>query len=128
MMRPQHRFSEVAQASLERREREDAARRLRDEIPSLVSLRLEISQGRTSTGSTEHARTIVVERAPALFEIACFDRSCRGGGHDLTFEIMDALRRSQTKFEGEHACRGSLGAAECSSVLRYRALAVYRDR
>jgi hypothetical protein len=126
MMRPQHRFSEVAQASLERREREDAANRLRDEIPSLVSLRLEISQGRASTGLTEHARTIVVERAPALFEIACFDRSCRGGGHDLTRGIMDSLRRSEAKFSGEDQCRGTLGGAECNSVLKFRALAVYR--
>jgi hypothetical protein len=79
-----------------------------------------------STGNTEHARTIVVERAPALFEIACFDRSCRGGGHDLTRGIMDSLRRSEAKFAGEDVCRGTLGGAECGSVLRYRALAVYR--
>jgi hypothetical protein len=126
-MRVQRHLSENALQALDRRGREDAARRLLDEVPSLVSLRLEMMQGRTENGSAKHARTIVVDHAPALFEIACIDRSCRNGGHDLTSQIMAALRRSMQTFEGEDTCPGSLGSAECRSVLRYQALALYRD-
>jgi hypothetical protein len=120
-------MSDQALQAIDRRSREDSAPRLLDEIPSLVSLRLEITQGRTESGSAKHARTIVVERAPALFEIACIERTCRNGGHDLTYSIMAGLRQKLTSFEGADVCGGSVGTAECGSRLQFQAIAVYRE-
>jgi hypothetical protein len=120
-------MSDQALQAIDRRAREDSATRLLEEIPSLTSLRLEITQGRTESGTAKHARTIVVEHAPALFEIACIERSCRSGGHDLTFSIMSALRQKLTRFEGEDVCRGSVGSAECGSRLHFEGLATYRE-
>jgi hypothetical protein len=125
MMRTRH-LSERGLEAQERRAREDAASRLLREVPSLTSLRLEMSEGRVVSQSAAYARTIVVERAPALFEFGCTDPSCRGGGHDLTWTILPALRKSLFTFEGEDVCRGSVGSAECSSVLRFHAIAAYR--
>jgi hypothetical protein len=126
-MRPQRRMSDQALQAIDRRAREDSAPRLLEEVPELVSLRLEITQGRTESGTAKHARTIVVEHAPALFEMACIERTCRNGGHDLTFVIMSALRQKMASFEGEDVCRGSVGTAECSSRLSFQATAIYRD-
>jgi hypothetical protein len=121
----QRRPSERAQESTVRREREDAATRLLLEVPALAALRLEITQG--SSGKIRHTRRVIVERAPALFEIACVEPSCRGGGHDLTRAIMDALRPLRTRFEGEDSCRGLVGSGACRSVLRYQGIADYRE-
>jgi hypothetical protein len=87
---------------------------------------LEIDERRSAslTGIT-HIRRIVVETAPALFIVACADRACRDGGHDLTREIMSALGRGLTEFGGEHTCQGQLGPALCGSVLRYVAVATF---
>jgi len=126
-MRPQRRLSDQALQAIDRRAREDSAPRLLDEIPKLVSLRLELSQGRTESGTAKHARTIVVERAPALFEIACIERTCRNGGHDLTYSVMGGLRQGLTSFEGTDVCNGSVGTAECGSRLHFQAIAVYRE-
>jgi hypothetical protein len=120
-------MSDQALQAIDRRAREDSAPRLLEDVPELVSLRLEVTQGRTESGTAKHARTIVVEHAPALFEMACIERTCRNGGHDLTFVIMSALRQKMTSFEGEDACRGSVGTAECGSRLQFQATAVYRD-
>jgi hypothetical protein len=120
-------MSDQALQAIDRRSREDSSPRLTDEVPGLVSLRLDITQGRTESGTAKHARTIVVEHAPALFEIACIERTCRNGGHDLTFNIMSALRQKLASFEGEDVCRGSVGTAECGSRLQYQATAVYRE-
>jgi hypothetical protein len=120
-------MSDQALQAIDRRSREDSAPRLLDDVPGLVSLRLDITQGRTESGTAKHARTIVVEHAPALFEIACIERTCRNGGHDLTFTVMSALRQKLQTFEGEDVCRGSVGTAECGSRLQFQATAVYRD-
>lgn len=73
-----------------------------------------------------HIRRIVVERAPALFELPCGDRSCKDGGHDLTHAILTELQHGTTRFEGENHCSGYLGGAPCGSVLRYVGVATYR--
>ncbi len=99
------------------------------EIPRLATLKLDITDGGAVTfGGLVHVRHVVVPTAPALFEIMCGDRSCKDGGHDLTWEIMRALRASEPRFEGRHECSGSLGAlgsGQCNRVLRYVATATY---
>jgi hypothetical protein len=125
------RAGEAAQRSAERRRRQDEAPRLITLIPRLESLRLEVEEhrGGLSVAEARHIRRIVVEHAPALFELTCQDSSCEGGGHDLTAIVMRALRAGEGRFEGEDVCRGSVGtaAAHCGRVLRFVGVAAYRS-
>ena len=122
------RQSEAAARSAERRRKEDAAPRLREEVPQLESLRLEIQERRADTPIAEssHVRKIPVEHAPALFELPCHDAFCTEGGHDMTHLILQSLKAGQTEFEAEDACSGHTGTAPCQRVLRYVATATYR--
>ena len=121
------RQTEAARRADERRQREDEARRLKDEVPQLATLRLEIEESSSDSGmnTVRHTRHIVVDHAPALFEIVCGDTSCRDGGHDLTWEIMRELRALSGEFEGEDVCAGQVGNGECGRVLHYVAHATY---
>jgi hypothetical protein len=110
----------------ERRRREDEAPRLATEVPTLVSLQLDVEEHAGVAGGSSHTRRIVVERAPALFLVPCGDPRCGGDEHDLTSEVMRALRYGETSFHGEDECRGSLGMGACSRVLRFNAVARYQ--
>lgn len=122
------RNQEAAQRFAERRQREDDAPRLAAVVPSLETLRLEVQESRSGISNPEasHIRHIVVAHAPALFVVPCHDAQCKDGGHDVTSEIMHALRSHLPRFEGEDACPGSVGTANCARVLRYVAVATYR--
>ena len=122
-------MSEAAERAVERRRREDAAPRLIQEVPNLLSLSLEIDERRAGAGNGIcHTRRIVVANAPALFVLPCADSSCQDGGHDITRSIMPRLREGAARFEGEHPCDGRVGFERCTSVLRYVALASYRPQ
>jgi hypothetical protein len=108
----------------ERRRREDEAPRLSDQVPNLKSLRFEI-EDRCGVGAATYTRPMLIDRAPALFLIQCCDPRCIDGEHDLTTAVMQALRRGETSFEGEDACRGSVGPSACSRVLHFGAKAEY---
>jgi hypothetical protein len=123
MMGNRHGHSVNAQRTKERWHREDQATRLRDEVPSLASLRLRIEG--TMDGPA-YVRIIVVESAPALFEFGCTERAC-SGQHDLTHEVMRSLRGSQQRFQGEHGCDGQMRTASCNRILRYTAHATYHE-
>src|SRR5689334_13742570 len=83
------RTTEGMQRQIERREREDRAPRLRDELPTLTSLRLDIEERRNGVEvDPPHVRRIVVASAPALFELTCGDPHCGDGGHDVTRVIL----------------------------------------
>ena len=122
------RRGEAAERFAERRRREEEAPRLISQIPRLESLRLELAERRAggSVSESAHVRKVVVERAPALFVLPCHDSACKDGGHDVTLEIMRALRESRERFVGENECSGQVGSAECHRVLTYVALAEYK--
>src|SRR6266849_2479094 len=75
------RNSVAAQRFAERRRREEDAPRLCDQVPNLVSLKLEIEERSGVTG-VKHIRRVVVDRAPALFLVPCGDSKCADGEHD----------------------------------------------
>jgi len=129
MMNGRGRHTEVALRAAERRRKEDEAPRLANRVPLLESLKLEIEERRPGAISSDvqHVKRVVVDSAPALFEITCCDRSCKDGGHDVTRAIMSELERGSTAFEGEDTCHGALGGATCSRVLRYKAVATYKS-
>jgi hypothetical protein len=119
------RNSAAVQRFADRRQREEDAPRLCDEIPDLVSLRLEIEE-RSGVTVVKHVRHVVVDRAPSLFVMPCGDPRCTGGGHDLTEAMMRALRAHQTSARGDDACYGSTGPSPCGRVMHFEAVARYR--
>jgi hypothetical protein len=110
----------------ERRRRENEAPRLRDAVPDLVNLQLQI-EDRSGMTSTKHVRRFVVDNAPALFLVPCADARCADGEHDLTPSVLRALREHKTTFQGEDECTGNVGLGVCSRVLHFDAVAEYRS-
>lgn len=121
------RNSEALQRSAERRQREDGAPRLSAEVPNLASLALAITDGEPGAiGGSDHTRRVVIAAAPALFEMRCGNRDCKEGGHDVTYELVRALRAGEKSIAGEDACHGNVGSSRCAYVLRYVATATYK--
>jgi hypothetical protein len=121
--------SAAAQRQADRREQEDRAPRLADEVPDLVNLRLELEETSTSASvsSPKYVRRIMVSHAPALFLIPCGDPKCADGGHDVTRDIMRALQSHRTGFTGSDDCHGALGSTTCTRVLHFQGVAEYRE-
>lgn len=121
------RWRNAEPARSERWKREDEAPRLNDVAPNLQALRFDLQEqyeGR-NVESTRSVRHIIVTRAAALFEIPCTDTNCQGGGHDITHEVLQALRDSRANFEGEDLCRGYVGNRDCGRVLKFTAHASF---
>ncbi len=118
---------EAAERARERRQRADSAPRLREVVPGVQSLRIEIEERRNGNRIAEasHVRLFVVEHAPALFLVRCGDAHCREGEHDITRSVLAGLRRGATRFDGEDECPGYVGSATCSRVLCFSVLATY---
>jgi hypothetical protein len=117
------RGAEIAARRKARRDREDGSARLRDEVPALSALHFEVSSrhGRAQLAETRHLKRFVVDQAPALFEMPCTDKACKDGGHDLTREVLKALRAAAERFEVEDDCR-----AGCGRTLQVVGVAAYR--
>jgi len=126
MMWTGRRRQEALSRATERRAREDNSPRLREEIPMLDSMEIEVVESRAGAPEIAHIRKVVVEHAPALFDIACGDRKCVGGGHDVTAPILSALKRGEKRFDGEHVCDGTLGNEACGRRLRFNVQATFR--
>lgn len=110
----------------DRRRRENEAPRLRETVPELVGLQLQI-EDRSGLTATRHVRRFVIDNAPALFLVPCADARCADGEHDLTSMVMRGLRDHKTSFQGEDECTGNLGLGVCARVLRFDAVAEYRS-
>jgi hypothetical protein len=111
----------------ERREREDAAPRLQSQVARLATLSIEIDDhlGTTEMAVTRYVRHVVVQRAPALFQIPCSEAGCEDGGHDVTREVMHALRAGEAVFSGEDVCFGWRGNDRCDRVMHFVGRATY---
>ena len=108
----------------ERRRRENDAPKLRDQVPTLTSLRLDIEE-RSVVGASKHIRRVVVDRAPSLFLVACGNPRCAEGEHDLTSTVMRALLARETAFHGHDCCTGSLGHSPCEREIHFDGTAEY---
>jgi hypothetical protein len=115
-----------SEASVEHRRREDAAPRLLDEVAHLKSLRLLLEDVRVEgrLPAQPYVKPVVVESAPAHFEIRCMEPRC-DGRHDLTQAILRALRQSLAAYSGESSCNGRIGDAACDRTLSYVCEATY---
>ncbi len=127
MMRYSRVRTEAALRYSERLQREQDAPRLRERVPALATLRLEITDGRNLTSAdSKHTRIVVVDTAPALFSLLCADRECRDGGHDVTTTVLDKLRKGETRFDVQDACYGTVRTAACGRTMLLEATATYR--
>jgi len=111
----------------QRRAREEAAPRLKERVPTLSTLTLEVEESADSV-YTKHTRIIVVDRAPALFVIPCGDASCVGGGYEITDTVMSNLRSHTEHFDADDHCMGTIGSAPCRRVLHVHATATYAPK
>jgi hypothetical protein len=113
--------------AIERRRREDDAARLKAKVPTLSSLVIEVKESGEEVGDLDvsYIRRVVVDRAPAMFELPCSDRRCDGGGHELTRRFLKALRDGQATFEGTHRCAGNIKEEDCPLELHFVANATY---
>lgn len=123
-----NRSREGAARFAERRLREDESPRLKDAVPNLETLRLEIEErrGSVSVAETKHVKIVPVQHAPALFVLVCGDSSCKDGGHELTSQVMRHLSNGQTSFEVDDECLGSVGTATCHRIVHLKATATYK--
>lgn len=123
------RHSEAFREAAERKRKQDEAPRLRDAVPTLLQLDLQVIEERANVPGHEvrHKRVIIIERAPALFEFACSDRECNDGGHDLSGLVLKELGAGIALFHGVHRCGGHTRDGECAYDLRFEAHATYRD-
>jgi hypothetical protein len=113
-----------------RGQREADAGKLLQKIPDLTSLSIAIHEMKPDgcLNNTLYTRRIVLEHAPALFEVPCSYAHCTDGGYEVTREVLFALDSRKMRFEGEQSCSGRCGVVDCGRVLRYVATATYRAR
>jgi hypothetical protein len=123
---PHRRDHERLEANAEHRRREDAAPRLCDEITTLKTLRMHFEERRDAGRVTAmaYSKPIVVTSAAASFELRCMEPRC-DGRHDITRQVMAALRQRQTTFSGESECQGAVKDVGCTRVLLYSFVATY---
>lgn len=121
------RRGEATKRLSDRQQREDAAPRLAEQVPDLRELHLELVELRSGMELSEsvHIRRVLVQNAAALFDLPCLDPHCAGGGHDVTHEIISALRSRRERITGEDACQGTNRGGQCGRVLSYVAVARY---
>jgi hypothetical protein len=119
---------EAEERRVRRDERESSAGKLIERFPDLVTLDLAITEARPSGGAIDnrYIRRIVVEHAPALFELRCSHSDCQDGVYDLTRDLLAGLAARKGRFEGERSCAGRGRAVDCTRVLSYVATATYR--
>jgi hypothetical protein len=116
-------------ARTDRWKREDDAPRLKQEVPNLEALRMnleEFSGGHRIMG-TSRIQHVVVGQASTRFEIPCGDSKCEDGGHDLTRDMLNALRSGREAFNASSVCSGRVGERACDRALEYSFTAKYQS-
>lgn len=116
-------------ARSDRWKREDDAVRLKAEVPAISQLRLELfeTEEGVEVPASRRVRHIIVDRAAALFEIACSTKDCEHGGHDITDQILPALKNGSVQVDGTHDCKGRIEEIPCIRTLAFTAYAKFGD-
>jgi hypothetical protein len=114
---------------IRRGERERAAGKLVSKVPELARLDIAIREAPPAgcVDEKRYIRRVVLEHAPALFEVPCSGAHCEDGGYDVTREFLLALASRRVQFEGQQVCRGRCRSGDCARVLEYVATATYHE-
>jgi hypothetical protein len=111
----------------ERREKDDAAKRLREVFPDLASLKLKVAEkpkAATDDKAITHIKHVIIDRAPARFELPCCDHKC-DGSHDVTAMVLEGLTNKDTSITGKDPCGGQAKEGPCHFELSFEAVATY---
>ena len=114
----------AALCAVDRRQREDSAPRLAELIPRLTSLSIKVDEKSVIT-SPKYVRRIVVPSAPAMFILPCGNLNCSDGGHDISEDVLTALRHRKRSFGGSHCCSGWIGSSRCERTVWFECEAEY---
>ena len=128
-MKTKRRRTEALRRREERWQREDEAKRLLEEVPSLLTMSIEIQELSDESGHppTKYIRRVPLPAAPALFEVPCSEHKCEDGGYDITAAVLDGLRAARATFEGTVYCAGNLPEHPCSRRLHWMVKATYDE-
>lgn len=111
----------------DRREKDDAAKRLKEVVPELKTLKLQVDErpkGADDDKVVSHIKHIIVDRAPARFELPCCDHKC-DGSHDVTDAILAGLKEKKSDFSGDDVCGGTAKDGPCPYEMRFTVIATY---
>src|SRR5512147_447027 len=111
-------------AATARRQREDDAPRLATLLPEVTALAIRVDE-RSTISAPKYVRRFVVDRAPAVFLIPCSDPNCSEGGHDISSDVVAALRSKRSHFTGSHVCTGWVGSKQCERTIWFDGEAEY---
>ncbi len=112
----------------ERREKDDAAKRLREVVPELATLKLKVDEGPTGGDADKrvsHVKHVIIDRAPARFELPCCDHKC-DGSHDVTEAVLAGLGNKETDFSGDDVCGGTAKEGPCPYEMTFTVMATYK--
>lgn len=118
---------EALNRARERREKDDAAKRLKEVVPHLATLKLQVDErpsGADDDKVVSHIKHIIVDRAPARFELPCCDHKC-DGSHEVTEAILGGLEKKDNNFSGTDVCGGQAKEGPCPYELTFTVMATY---
>ena len=110
-----------------RKEKDDAAERLRQFQPKLKALKLEISEipnGGDGKEPVAYLKHVMVDHAPARFELPCHNHKC-DGAHNFTRALLHGLKAGEPRIEGSDRCGGTTKEGECPYEMTFVAHATY---
>jgi len=121
------RWKEQSHRRSERWDRENAAPRLKQLVPSLKGLRLTLVEQRAERdiSGTRRTQHVMVDTASTRFEIPCGETDCDGGGHDLSRIAASQLSERRGAFGGKSECHGYIKERPCDRHLEYAFVAEY---
>lgn len=111
----------------ERRDKDDAAPRLSEVFPTLAKLALQVDEKPKGAGDDKlvsHIKHVIVQRAPARFELPCCDHKC-DGSHDVTEAMLAGLTEGKQSFSGTDPCGGTAKEGPCPFEMTFTAVATY---
>lgn len=114
----------AAIAATARRQREDDAPRLAVVVPGVTSLAIRVDE-RSVISAPKYVKRFVIDRAPAVFLLPCSDANCSDGGHDISSDVVTALRSKKARFAGSHVCTGWIGSKRCERTVWFEGEAEY---
>ncbi len=111
----------------ERREKNDAAKRIKEIVPNLATMKLQVSEKPIKADADKaitHIKHVIVDRAPARFELPCCDHKC-DGSHDFTEFVLEGLQKKEASFSSTDPCGGAAKEGPCHFEMTITAMATY---
>ena len=114
---------------VERQEREDRAGKLLLRAPDLTSLSIVVHETRPDgcVSDSHYTRRVVLEQAPALFEVPCSDPACEDGGYEVTWESSTPSPLASGSSRASSHAGGDAVRSTAAGSSRFVATATYAE-